>query len=336
MRSFLKAFRSAVIAACIGPHDPTITEPTPELDVVRFLAQDVDLLDPIDESARGCRVLPWRHFNSNVETLTWVLEASNSTFENRSLEELVPFILGISSVRFQHDMSGLVRAILNGREINEYICDTKDGMHRSLLHLAAGNLGEICSEIYRRQGATLEDLRHFITDLAKHGSNLHALNLSGRTPMLELLGKFLEDSPVRFKRYSDLTSSAKVAVPLPLKIWLNQLKESEIDLTEYGREEKRILGGAGVDKEWLCSWCDEDEDEEEFSVKDSIDRWSAAAKLRLRLINFAYGPELEDWGIWFAPVMGDCFMDFWAMIDHPERAMPGAWEEECYSNDCCW
>jgi len=34
---------------------------------------------------------------------------------------------------------------------------------------------------------------------------------------------------------------------------------------------------------------------------------------KLRMISFTYGPKLSDW-------------EFWDMVDHPERTMPGAWE----------
>jgi hypothetical protein len=89
-----------------------------------------------------------------------------------------------------------------------------------------------------------------------------------------------------------------------------------VDLESYGREEKLLLRTEGVAREWRTFWRKRD-----LTYVDG----------KLRLINFTYGPELDDWKFWLAPVMPNYFMDFWEMIGHPERAVPGAWEEEYYS-----
>jgi len=97
---------------------------------------------------------------------------------------------------------------------------------------------------------------------------------------------------------------------------LEQLKGSGVDLVNYGKEEKCVLEREAYEIR-------------EFSYRefDKEKRWYGIISY-LHLINFTYGPEPDDWKFWFAPVMKDYFMDFWDMIDHPERAMPGAWPEE--------
>jgi hypothetical protein len=53
----------------------------------------------------------------------------------------------------------------------------------------------------------------------------------------------------------------------------------------------------------------------------------------LRLINVIYGLEPNDWIFWFEPVIEEYFMDSWRMINHLEKTMPGAWEDDSDFND---
>jgi hypothetical protein len=159
-----------------------------------------------------------------------------------------------------------------------------------------------------QQGTRQEDHLDFISDLVRGGSDLHALSLSGLTPMLEVLAALKLSLGCMSIRTSDSAIS--------MRIWL-QLKISGVDLSEYGKEERLVIEEPGVDREFGCS----------TNHRDRA-RW-----ILLRLINFIYGPEPNDWIFWFEPVIEEYFMDFWRMINHPEKTMPGAWEDDSDFND---
>jgi len=46
------------------------------------------------------------------------------------------------------------------------------------------------------------------------------------------------------------------------------------------------------------------------------------------LITFVYEEEVSEWRFWFVEVMEDAFAEFWEMVEHPEKAVPGAWDED--------
>jgi len=258
-------------------------------------------------------------FRGDAETFAWLLRASNSIYQQQSLEECVLFTLKICDIDQQPDMARLVRTILKGREIDEYVCGVRYQVRRTLLHCAARNLGEFLSGIFNTTWGRLKDLLHLIRDLVKGGSELHALVSGlGGTPMLYVIRGYLQHSSADCFIYDECSNRiSRKLLPMPLKEWLEQLKGSGVDLVEYGKEEKCVLERAAyVIREW------------EYWVFDKKAWYNVRSGLRL--INFTYGPEPNDWKFWFAPVMKDYFMDFWDMIDHPERAVPGAWQEEDY------
>jgi hypothetical protein len=262
-------------------------------------------------------------FRGDAETFAWLLQASNLTYQQQSLEECVLFTLKICSVKVQPDMAGLVRTILKGREIDEYVCSVRDQFQSTLLHYSAWNLGEVLSGTFDEQGARLEDILQLIRDLVKGGSELHAHTTFG-TPMLHALRGYLEYSPPNLFIYNECSNGiSRKAPPMPLRTWLKQLKSSGVDLVEYGKEEKKYI--------FECIFeCPYEIQEYGYWEIERRKRWQIFRLVRL--INFTYGPEPDDWEFWFAPVMKDYFMDFWDMIDHPERAMPGAWPEGKYNS----
>lgn len=226
---------------------------------------------------------------------------------------------------FQPGMAGLVRTVLKGRDFNESLCCIIDDTHTTLLHCAARNLCVFNSSAPVQAGVKLEELLSLINDLIKGGSKLQALTLRGRTPLLEvldwLLGSTISSPFIVNALVSTLTSETAV----PMRAWLKQLKDSGVDLVNYGKNEQLVLESPGVYREfWYYN----------AHIDRHIGQRRRNQSCKMRLINFTYGPEPDDWAFWFVPVMQDYFMDFWEMIDHPERAMPGAWEEE-YPYDPC-
>ncbi|KAH8776208.1 hypothetical protein BGZ57DRAFT_854509 [Hyaloscypha finlandica] len=304
----ISAFGTALDTACLAEVDPSCLGTLEGL--IYLLAQNVELLDPFEETSKGGK---WVAFCLNTETFTWLLQASNSTHQNRSLEECVIFAIAVCRHE-SRDMWGKMRIILNGREIDKDLCGIHDTADKTtLLHCAARNLGSLFSGTFGVQEALRKDLQHLgtlIRDLVKGGSNLHFLSLQGLTPMLEVLRGLLYI--YRGCPYGLIAGNEDSET---LKFWLKELQDSGVDLESYGRDEKLLLRTEAVAREWRYSWTRMD---------------LTFVSRKLRLINFTYGPELDDWKFWFAPVMPNYFMDFWEMIGHPERAMPGAWEEEYY------
>jgi hypothetical protein len=235
------------------------------------------------------------------------------------MEECVLFTLSVYGVNAQAHMARLVRTILKEREIDKYVCGVRDSFDRTLLHRAASNLGEFHSGAFNGQGAVLEDILHLIRDLVKGGSKLHALTSFQRgTPMLHVIQGYSEPSSPDCFIYNERSNRlSRKSPPMPLRTWLEQLKGSGVDLVGYGKEEKCVLERPDTIREWG------------FWEYDKRKRWDAV-RSEMRLINFTYGPEPDDWKFWFAPVMKDYFMDFWDIIDHPGRVVPGAWQEEDY------
>jgi hypothetical protein len=302
--SLLTYCSTALVLACWTREELTI--PNAFNDLIQFLAQDVQLLDPFEETSKEGS---WVSFRGNAETFAWLLQVSNCTYQKRSVEECVLFTLKVASSQ-SREMSRLVRMLLKGREMNEYLCCIHDMKHATLLYCAAWNLGLFLSGYFGDQEEGLDDLQHLcalIRDLVKSGSNMHAITRRGLTPMLGVLKSFLSHyfrKPVGSRAYEEDN--------MPFQIWLKELHDSGVDLENYGREEKRILESQRVGREWVCS----------AYHRSGLWAWMG---FEIRLIGFSYGPEPEDWRFWFVPVMEDYFTDFWEMIEHPERAMPGAW-----------
>ena len=202
------------------------------------------------------------------------------------------------------------------------------------------------SEIGQTQDAQLSEYISLLSELIMVDSHLHKITNDPspryhKTPLLLIISAYFTSFVLRNQvRNStvkeELTKGSPDEVistptlPTPVHIWLDLLASAGIDLVEYGRREKSLH---------LCSWISVNP---EFSTSlDQRHLWEKRSKdeyydrgrdyrVYFRLVNFTYGSLPSDWKFYFVQewyIWSDWLVEFWDMVEHPERAMPGAWND---------
>ena len=98
-----------------------------------------------------------------------------------------------------------------------------------------------------------------------------------------------------------------------------------VDLYNYGRLEKLLLEQDLLEQNIkVCLW---------YRSKYG-DCWLPERYMSCRLLNFTYGEAPEDWYIWISEVGDERVSEFWRMIEHAGKQMPGAWIEESENEGC--
>lgn len=102
-------------------------------------------------------------------------------------------------------------------------------------------------------------------------------------------------------------------------MWLNILQDCGVDLNEYGKERKRCMDeeGSKRDFEIYRDW-----------VFEVLDCEADNALLEVRLINFTYGNEPEDWKLWWSEPTDELVGDFWRQMEPEPLRIPGGWDED--------
>lgn len=205
----------------------------------------------------------------------------------------------------------------------------KDSNGNTLPHCAAWNLGAYYARnhslnypsscqigVYGKNvndvgfdGHKLLDLLTLIRELVDAGSDLHSRSIiqgTRYTPLLHILSGYA------FSLFQDFETGTALRDIIPVTVWLNQLQRSEIDLSAYGKMEQHTQMT-----------------NKEFEGQYEWERECVGERIigRLRLINFYFSPNPSDWEFWFVPVMDKSFVEFWDMTEHPERTIPGSWNE---------
>ena len=325
-------------------------------DLLYLLAEGVNLLDPFSDICHMAKdhVI----FKGDVDTFKWMLRMSNSTHKSQSAESCVQFLLKLCSGSNWYYMPSSFHVILEGRERNDDLNDALrnvwDERGNNLLfhvvwrfalgyslypknydHHARRDPSDEPHPSHKgqMQNVQLSEYMSLLRELIMAGSHLHKNSAESypflpHTPLLMIISAYF--SSFRFrdgdsweieekelaKRLPDECTSAPT-VPTPVYIWLNLLASAGIDLVEYGRREKHLHLDSLVNVEFVTC-CRSRRLSEERSGPYS------------RLANLTYGPLPGDWKFSFVQELcigSDWLVEFWDVVEHPERAMPGAWHD---------
>jgi hypothetical protein len=199
--------------------------------------------------------------------------------------------------------------------------------------------GSYCRSPHGSQSSVLKSLLDFVSELVVADSDLHGcalrweLQKSLETPLIAIFTGFasanyvysqplwINPYPLVQEGYTPETDPEKVLVVVLL--WLRVLARAGIDLEEYGQKEKLVYQKGLAENFYR------------FKLAD-IEKWDSGIDEPISTIysiTFIYGPTPTDWKFWLIEQMNDSFLEFWDMVDHPERAMPGYWDERFDETD---
>lgn len=91
--------------------------------------------------------------------------------------------------------------------------------------------------------------------------------------------------------------------------WIKALQNAGTDLNDYGKREMRLSRSG----QWQ---------QLEVVVEK---RKPTESEKRVRLLGFTYGPELENWVLWWVIEYEHFAGEFWRMVETSPTALPGSW-----------
>jgi hypothetical protein len=93
------------------------------------------------------------------------------------------------------------------------------------------------------------------------------------------------------------------------------LKQIGVNLCEYGQRENQLLHDHHLQTMRYFVW----HIKLYYSERRPNGIW--------RLLGFKFGPDVEDWDIWWNEPTDEFAGDFWALVEDPPVHVPGEWIE---------
>ncbi|KAF7859741.1 hypothetical protein EAF04_008820 [Stromatinia cepivora] len=317
-------------------------------ETMRYLVSRTDC-DIIDELSTSPSIQAFGLYFP-FEIFRWLLHSSENPIHERSHRERAIIMLVVarsissgnciltrdiksfvSSALAGMDMQTCVRN-LNQLEYSELLESTLYGFPQFLLRalglqnkLADTNVNGMLKitfddgdDVGISDKDCLKDILGLIDDIIFAGSKVHHFGTTyeGYRHSLhdQIISGVLDYMNLRDPLYQEGNGGVfEPIVRCAIGMWLNRLASAGIDLIEYGQWEKRVY-----DYDRIYSYF--------FGERRG---GYLIQTLYWRLISFTYGPKKSDWQLWFT--LEDKWMcegglaEFWDMVEHPERQMPGAW-----------
>lgn len=305
-------------------------------------------------------------FHGEPTLLNWILNnLIGYNYQKATIEGRMRVAIHLCARTRQPRAASLVRFLLPKTHDISSMCNYIDSYGRTLLHSLAWALGEQSlratqsSKACRAQQTiespsgfkydaqaesdSLQGILSLMSEQVVAGADLHncaktSYNVSNMSPaesylvcILSSFSQWRRDCMIlldyRFETINSefdaqymLPVPAVVDVLVPVTLWLEMLYDAGVDLVKYGRKEKELRQEGRT-----TSHCSFEVWPWDFLHPRLIGTWRRFDKEFW--ISFEYGPKPSDWQFWLIEEMDDWFAEFWDMLDHPERAMPGAWDE---------
>lgn len=336
--------------------------------MIRTLAgavQDDDFFDIYPE------VSALNGFRGEPTLLSWILNnLIGYNYQKATIEDRTRVAIHLCARTGQPRAASLVRLLLTETHDISRMCNYTDSYGRTLLHSLAWALGEQSLRATQSSNAcranqqiqspsgfkydaqaesdSCQGILSLMSELVVAGANLHtcakrpnAINMShAESSLVCILSSFSQlrrdcmiDQDDRFEAVNP-ESNAQYMLPVPTVVdvlvpvilWLEMLYDTGVDLVKYGQKEKELRQEGRTTSH--CSF--------EVWPWDFLHPRIIGTGKRFEKefwISFSYGPKPSDWQFWLIEGMDDWFLEFWDMLDHPERAMPGAWDEKFDDSD---
>jgi hypothetical protein len=339
-----------------------LDDPETRMELVRTFSNIIDDDEFFDIQAPTSAA---HEFYGESTVLIWILNnVIGYSYQISTMEDRTRLAIDLCAQVAQPRAASLVRCLLPEPQAIAKMCHYKYQDGRTLLNSCAWALGEqtlratqtriirpvsrarqIRSRCFRNdfnydsqaEAGCLQDLLSLIKELVLAGSDLHECcqwfseldpDSPEETPLTAMISGFTNLSYVCLENRLDFRGErGEFYLPIPIitdifkpvMIWLELLYDTGTDLMHYGRKEKELhQEGRTAGFWWFPVWRRKRYMQLAYCSVTYQERFS---------ISFEFGPKPSDWHFRIIEEMDSSLEEFWDMVDHPERAMPGAWDE---------
>ncbi|PMD40219.1 hypothetical protein L207DRAFT_458702 [Hyaloscypha variabilis F] len=272
-----------------------------------------------------------RYYRGNVEGFQLLTNHMDIEYQRLPIDERVNLAISLME-NVPYTKPELVRVALGQWSLDTSVINVIDYRGKTLFHAVAFTIGRLTSLgfAWKRPGNEryilpeyepkkywleyVQSWRLLLKEIITAGADLHIISQDGKSPLLSLLGGIFSNYCIYGSRL----------IPAILKMWLDDLRDSGVDILKYGMIERRLLERGVLNRTLRYEDCQLGYYHTRF-VYPRHPSW--------RLINFTYGANPEDWFVWGSDIWDGIAGEFWTMVENTGRQMPGAWVENSEDED---
>lgn len=191
----------------------------------------------------------------------------------------------------------------------------------SLMHSVALRLSDYVSGYYPSNTWPLDNTEvwfQFAIEVIRHTPDVHHTSHTYYDPWLAYgevtaLTTLLLHALTMFNIHIEVEKIPEPnALPKSLVLWLRAVRKAGVDLNTYGKREHQLLVDSNVSQQRRMSL--------NFANNYSVSVF--------RIVGFTYGPNPEDWKVFWNEPTDQFAGQFWGLIENPPLHIPGSWVDD--------